>query len=260
MKNMYFLNDKIANNYLKNNGIKICHGIYRIDDTIIKRFNPDKSRMIYDEFDEKKLLQFKDVDVEQFYFIKSLLFTGAFNIHSTIYKYASGIDIDQKSLASYNIDDIINAIGVLQNSIKKLSELGIYANDVNYGNVIFDGMTLSIIDTCEYYYSENDPSQVYEDNLMYIMNTIFSNLFYTFYQNRFSTVRMIHKYFSIRGSEFENFRQMDYLMDPVNTLIGMRKFMEEDLGVSLYSFGESFDLIDKAISNDFYSKVRTLNK
>jgi len=46
-------------------------------------------------------------------------------------------------------------------------------------------------------------------------------------------------------------------MNPTETLLEIRKFMEEDFGVRLDTFGDSHKYIDNVIVDDFNSMVRS---
>lgn len=260
MKNMWFLNDAIVENYLKRNGEFVFKDIYKIDDMVIKKINIDKSKSVFDDFSLDKLLQFKDIDIECFSFIKFLVYTGFGKVYGTGSKYINGINIHSRSLGEYNIDNVLNGIKKLELSIRKLSDMGICVNDINFGNVIFNGKNIKIIDTAEYYFDDKDSSDIYTDNMMFTMNTIFANIFYLFGNNRFMTIKNIYEYFNIRNSEYEHFCEQEYLLNPVDTLSGIRKLMEEDFGVKLNSFSECHEHIGNAIRDDFYKRIRIIKR
>lgn len=266
MKNMYFLTKSLADDYFNDNAIKISNrlcGVYRLENNVIKKINRKKSEQIYWAFSEKNLLQFKNIDVEGFSFAKALVYSGLFDVYATITKYIEGCDTSDKPLSYYRIDNVITAVKNIEKAIKKLSDYGIYANDVNYSNMIFDGKNITIIDTAEYYFGEDDASYIYRKNIQKVMNMIFRNIFYKSiaYKNGFASVNTIYKYFWLRGSEFEHFLEIEYLMNPVETLMGIKKFMEEDFGVKLNAFVDCYKYIDKkVIEKDFDSKVRIIKK
>lgn len=264
---MYFLTKSLADNYFNDNAEIICNrgvcGVYKLDNNVIKKINKKKSEGIYDCFSINNLLQFKNIDVEGFSFAKALVYSGLFDVYATITKYVEGCDISDKPLSYYQIDNVINAVKNIEIAIRKLSDYGVYANDVNYGNIIFDGKNITIIDTTEYYFGEDDASYIYQKNIQKVMDMIFRNIFYKSiaYRNGFASVNTIYKYFWLRGSEFEHFLEIEYLINPVETLIGIRKFMEEDFGVKLDNFVDCYKYIDKkVIEKDFNSRVRIIKK
>jgi len=259
MRNMYFLTESIAERYLEENGFMYKSGVYRLgDDKVIKKLDLDKSQSIYfSKYSESQLLQFSDIDIDGFSFAKALVYTKLNKVYGTISKYIDGNSLEEKPLSFYKIDDVIEAVKELEISIRKISDLSITVNDIHSGNMIFDGKKITMIDTTEYYRVSKSDSLFY-DNMEAIMDTIFRDLFFLSYgSNRFATVYRIHKYFSIRKSSLENFRKFEYLMNPTETLLEIRKFMEEDFGVRLDTFGDSHKYIDNVIVDDFNSMVRS---
>jgi len=257
MKNMYFLTDLLADEYFEKNGFMYKTGVYKLDNNkVIKKLDIDKSQSIYySKYSDYQLLQFKDIDIDNFSFAKALIYTKLNKVYGTIYKYVDGNSLEQKPLSGYKIDDIIIAIKDLETAIRQISDLGITVNDVHSGNIIFDGKKLTMIDTTEYYRVYNSSSLFY-DNMEAIMDTIFRYLFfYPYGNNKFATVYRIHKYFSIKKSKFENFRKFEYLMNPAQTILEIRKFMEEDFGIKLDTFGDCHEYIDNVIVDDFNSVV-----
>lgn len=257
MKNMYFLTDTIADEYFEKNGFMYKTGVYRLDnDRVIKKLDIEKSRSIHNaKYSDFQLLQFKDINIDGFSFTKALIYTGLNKVYGMITEYVDGYSLEEKPLSCYRIDDVIEAVRKLETSVKKLSDMNICVNDIHSGNIIFDGKKMTMIDTTEYYYVYNSSSLLYE-NMEAVMDTIFRDIFFISFYNQFRSVYKIHKYFSIRGSDLENFRKMEYLMNPVETLFKIRKFMEDDFGVKLNTFGESHFYINNVIVDDIKKKVR----
>ena len=262
MKNMYFISGSIADKYFEENCRKIYDDVYCFNnDIVIKKYDKRKSMGVYPEHSDLNLLQFKDIDIEGFSFNKALVYTGLFNIYGIITKFIEGNTIKDVYLSSYSIDDVIRAVSEIDNSIKKISDLNIRVNDIHDGNIIFDGNKITMIDTSEYYYSKQE-TQIYEENMLRIMDVLFKNIFYSVGKDRFiKHVYNVHKYFSIRGSKFYNFRDFEYLMNPVETLVEIRNFMEEDFGVKLNTFSECHNYVDEIVNNEqTYKRVLTKRK
>lgn len=257
MRNMYFLTDTIADEYFEKHGFMYKNGVYKLgNERVVKKLDIEKSQCIYDtKYSESQLLQFKDINIDNFSFTKALVYTGLKKIYGMITEHVDGCSLEEKSLSRYEIDDVITAVSKLETSVKKLSGMNICVNDVHSGNIIFDGKRMTMIDTTEYYYSYDSSYLLYE-NMEAVMDTIFRDIFFSFYNNQFMSVYKIHKYFSIRGSDLENFRSSKYLVNPTETLLSIRKFMEEDFGVRLDTFGESHWYIDNVIVGNLNNKVR----
>lgn len=256
MKNMHFLNEQIALWYLRKYGEVLYCNMYKLQDgRLIKKCNEDKIKSRFINFSEDRLLDFKDLDIEGVSFVKALAYIGLSDIFATITWYVPGKSIDQKFLGSYQIDNLIEAIRKFEITIKNLSDIGISATmDVYTGNIVYDGETLTLIDTTEYCYREKKVAAIYEDNMSQIMNEIFFNIFTI---TGYNEIHYLKKYFEMRNSRYAEFNKKDFLLNPTESLIEMRKLIEEDFGVRLNTFNESHLLLSKAVEKE-KSKRRIL--
>lgn len=247
MENIYFKNSSDALRYIRKNSIEIYDGVYKKNDgTLIKKYDKQKSLDRFDDFCEDNLLLFKDVYIDGVSFTRALLYSSLKKIYATITEYIPGISIDIKSLGNYSIDELLVAIRKLENTIKQISDLGICATDIYRGNIVYDGNTFSLIDTIEYHYGNSDKDEIYVDNMLAIMNEVFTSVFY---KDGLDSVTNIHKYFSLRSSELEYFNSVDNLMNPNYTLIKIRKFIEEDFGIKINTFNECYSYIYEVVMN-----------
>lgn len=248
MENICFSNSSSVLKYLRRNSEEIYDGVYKMNNgTLIKKYSKQKSLERSDEFCEDNLLDFKDIYIDGVVFTRALLYSSLKNIYATITEYVPGISIDKKNLGSYSIDDLLIAIRMLEITISELSDLGIYATDIYRGNMIYDGKKITLIDTIEYHYGNDSRTLIYEYNMLGIMNEIFTSIFY---KDDLDSVKNIHKYFNLRRSELEYFNGIEYLMKPCETLIKIRKFIEDDFDIKLNTFNECHTLIENTIMKE----------
>jgi len=248
MKYIYFASSGDALKYIEKNGIKIYDGVYKMNDgTLVKMYNKEKSLKRFDSFCEDNLLLFKDVDMDGVAFTRALIYSDITNIYATVTEYIPGLSIDIKGLGDYPIDELLIAVRKLENTIRQISNLGICITDIYKGNIVYDGKKISLIDTIEYHYCDGDKENLYIDNMLGVMNEIFTSIFY---KDGFDSVRNIHKYFSLRDSQLEYFNSVDNLLNPTDTLIKIRKFIENDFGIKINTFKDCHVYINDVVMNN----------
>lgn len=257
MKDVYFFNERKAEDYLEKYGTLLYSDVYKTDDKVIKKINFEKSQSIlYNaRFSYDNLLQFKNIDIRGISFAKALAYTGFHKVYGIISEYVKGYSLKDKSLSSYKIDDVITAIGDIEVAIKKLSELNITVNDIHSGNIIFDGNNMTLIDTTEYYYVYND-SLLYEMNMIAVMEVIFDDLFFSFFKNGKHEMYNIYNLFTNDEIKLNYIRKRDFLMNPVETLYMAKKWLEEELKLELNSFDECHKYMDNIIRSNKKIKRR----
>ena len=256
MNNMYFLTKDMADKYIEQNGVQLRNKVYRLDDKIIKIIDDEKSQSIlYNRFSRDELLQFKDIEIDSFSFARALVYTGLFNKYAVINEYVNGYSLDRKHLCDYPIDVVITAVDKIFYDISKITDKYICVNDIHFGNMIFDGNKITMIDTTEYCYVYGH-DDLYEYNIRMIMDMLFQNIFFNesiSFMRLVCNVRNVHRYFSLKNSEYANFRELEYLLSPVETLTEMKKFIEEDFEIKLNTFAECHKYIDAFVKENTIS-------
>lgn len=186
MKDVYFLNDIELQRYLKtltrfeeqgNNGITYHNG--KIVVKYVYRRYHGKS---------KDLLQFRDISIKDFYFVKAAIYLYLRkNIRCTISKYASGEMLLRDDISYVNIDVLLKALARLERSVKELSHASIRASDVNNPcNILFDKDHFNFIDTTEYYYSLDNFEKIYRENMKDITDILFKRIMSSSLRLKFS--------------------------------------------------------------------------
>lgn len=247
MDNMYFLNRMTALEYFKKHGTKVYGNMYKLPDgRLIKKYDENKSHSSF--LSKDRLLDFKDVNIEGVSFIKALVYTGLFDVYATITRDVPGMSLKEMPLGYYQIDYLIAAIKKFENTIRELSSEGISATmDVYIGNIIYDGKTLTLIDTAEYYYKSKSTMVIYEDNMLALMNDIFFNIFSI---TGYTEIYYLKEYFKMRGSKYIKFDEKEFLLNPSETLTEIRNLFEEDFGLKINTFNESHILVAKAVEKE----------
>lgn len=175
MDDMYFFSNRELQAYLKTL-LKFKHqglnGITYHDNKIVVKY-------VLGEYsgDFKKLLQFKDEEIIDFYFVKAGIYLYLRpKIRCTISNYTNGQMLFRNAISYINIDKLIRACYRLESSVYDLSCAGIRVGDANSGNILFDTCRFKFIDTTEYFYSFDKLSKIYRENMRDIMNVIFSGI------------------------------------------------------------------------------------
>ena len=117
-------------------------------------------------------------------------------------------------------------------------------NQASLKTIIENGFNTARGDTAEYYYREKDILSLQEDNMSQIMNEIFYNIFtITGYRD----IYYLKRYFETISSKYADFNKSEFLLNPSEHLIEMRKLIEEDFGIRLNTFNDSHILMIKKV-------------
>lgn len=168
------------NDFYKSVNIKLGEGsegvCYKHNNIVLKKFHDfyivDKSI--------KKLLQFKNVESEEYYFNKGrLIINNKFS--GLTMNYARG-KLIEKCIIYQNFDDLISAAISYQKSTENISNKGINCYDMLFVNVLFDNISnkFKIVDTSDFYISDEDSKRIYQKNIQFlsqdIVNCMFNNI------------------------------------------------------------------------------------
>lgn len=197
---------------------------YRINDAeAAKIFYPD-SHFLYDE---KNLLQFKDINIPGFSFAKEIIYLRK-ELIGIIYPFMRGVSLLERSIDKAPLNDLYIALNKLLLQIKRLSELQIKVDDIALRNTIYFLQEFSFIDTACYAFVNTSYSDLYKENCEKIMYIILSDILHGK-----NIIRFIDFTLNIRWQEDSN-----ALLNPVLFLEEIRKKAQE---------------ITEMEANDFYS-------
>ena len=220
---------------------------YKNKKLVYKKYNEMYIDLYDNDIAIDRLLRFRNIIIENIYFIRSLIYLDNLMIGS-ISEYASGINCSKKMLFRCNIDKIIKALFVLKKNIYELSKLGICVEDNYLGNILYDGNNFKLIDTGSYYYyidipgvNSFDEMFVYEKNMRKIVRMIFKNITNVDMGDDF-----ILSFLWKIDSPYKSYLvDRDLLCNPDETIIGIRNIISEYSGYEIDNFSSCKKLLKK---------------
>lgn len=195
-----------------------------------------------DPIEIENLLWFKDLMVENVYFIRGLIYVDD-RMVASITDYAVGRSCGIVNLHRCNLDRLIVALATLKKTIYELSELGIYVYDSFVSNILYDRNSFKLIDTSSYLYSteicgygysnKDDILVIYEANMKAVIRVLFRKIT----DVREQQDNFIYSFLQEINSPYKDYLQdRDLLIHPDKTIIGIRDTICEYVGGEIDSF------------------------
>lgn len=144
------------------------------------------------EIEPEVLKAIRDLCLNNFYEIYSLLYTKEGSFKGYTMKYYDDYDIDiLTTTTEYTLDNLYS----LRDSIQKMTENNIYIHDMHTGNIILGDSEITVIDADLYTFN-----RFYDGNVLRIKNlTVLNNLFVEIYMD---AIKKYHnEYFNYDTSE-----------------------------------------------------------
>lgn len=216
---------------------------YKIGDKSYKLYHPLFCNLYGNSVYRNRLLKLRESVVENFYFIKNLIYLRG-NLIGSISDYAPGKSCDDIFLHKRNLDRLIIALDTLKKNIYELSEQRIYIDDEFLSNILYDSNVFRIIDTGGYFLSSDIPIDssdkdrddvltIYKRNMKKIMYLLFKKI--TDLDEEHDD--FIFAYLWRINSPYKKYLIDDDLMlNPSETIIGIRNTIQEDIGREITSF------------------------
>lgn len=190
----------------------------------------------------EQLLKFRDLLVENVYFIRGLVYVKD-KMVASITDYAVGRSCGLINLCRCNLDRLVVALATLKKTIYELSELGIYVDDIFAPNILYDGNSFKLIDTSGYLYSteiggyghenKDDILVIYGENMKAVIRELFRGITDMKYEND----NFIYSFLLEVNSPYKDYLvDSDLLMHPDKTIIGIRDTVCEYVGREIDSF------------------------
>ena len=249
MKDLYFDNKQQLEHFLKNKTFlgKGAEGsCYRYEDSTLKIFDgilKDEIRNI--KYDKNYYLQFKDINVENFHFVKNIIYLNDakdFKIIGLISNYASGNNLDYNSLYDVPIDSIINSLEILLDNILSLSNNLIAVKDAVFiKNILYDGKIFKFIDTSNFFFIEEDPYYIYKNNVVEIMKELIISIINGYGDS------CVCNYFKHVSSEYNYYYDPGLLADPIKYLKKLKLILEEYCEKEIKTFKDCESIMKKKI-------------
>lgn len=217
---------------------------YKIGNISYKLYNSEYRSIYEDKENHVRLLQFKDVMVDNFYFIKSLIYYND-KLIGSVSEYAKGICCGKIFLHRRNLDILIIALNILKKNVYELSRLGIYIDDQDLSNMVYDDHIFKLIDGGDYYYSDDiiirgnkkiieNVDSIYRENMRKVVSMLFKSI--TNFYNQWDA--FIFEYLSDINSPYKDYlSDIDMMLNPDETIIGIRNTIQEGIGREISSFG-----------------------
>lgn len=173
MKDLHFLNDEHFNAFLTNTKYLAsgsegeCYKL--VDNTVLKYLNGP----CYEEKSKEELLQFKNIAIPNFIFVKNLVYIRD-RIVGVLMQYVVGKSV-YNGLQQIKILNLIKAFDDLIKATKSLSEQGIRVDDTATSNMIYNKNRFYLIDTINYK-KESNPSQIFKSNMHDLSLNIYESI------------------------------------------------------------------------------------
>ena len=130
-------------------------------------------------YTEDIILKYKDLNIKSYNFAKAILYIED-EIKGYLMPYAQGETLYVKNMSLVTRKKLISSCSKIVKDTKKLSNMGINADDIYFTNILYDDKTnsFSVVDTAEFYNSENDPDLILRRNAQLISSCIVRALFH----------------------------------------------------------------------------------
>ena len=207
-----------------------------------KRYN-DLYRDLYsNDISIYRLSRYRDVIIDNIYFIRALIYYNDMVVGS-VSNFSGGISCSKLRLYMCRLDKLVRALSILKKNVYELSELGICMEDIFLGNILYLDGTFRFIDTGSYYdyidipgVDRNDVDLVYRKNMRKVINKLF--LCITDYRGEEDN--FIYRFLLDTDSIYKDYMcDIDLMIDPDNTILGIKRELEEYIGYEIESFSSS---------------------
>lgn len=216
---------------------------YRKGDSVYKLYNPLYCNLLDNDIARKRLLKFRNTIVENVYFIRKLIYFDN-DLIGSVADYARGSNCIENKLYRKRIDKLVEALAILKKTIYELSQLGIYINDECLANTIYDGKVFKLIDVGSYLCSseilesemdedKDDVLIIYRKNMCKIMKYLFGAI--TDKKEEYDN--FIFSFLWYIDSPYKTYLiDSEMLMNPEQTIMGIRDTIQETIGREIVSF------------------------
>lgn len=255
-KNLYDLEEFLQYKELLGQGAEgVC---FKIGDYTLKIYKHLlETRKTQTKEDNERLynyfLKFKDVEIDNFTFVKNIATMENGNIIGTISKYVKGTSLDLLKLHNLPIEDILKAIEQLIPNIKRLSaEYNIKVEDVFMTNIIYEQNKIYFIDTSSYSFDEEEPYYIYKYNMIHIMKELMRCVTNSYHD--YTLIEFLNKF----NSECNYIEEEELLLNPIKLLKQIKKAIEEFCDTEIMSFSDSVPIINQKIRKHLVVKTLRL--
>lgn len=240
MENIKFNDEKEMKDYFSKLIIlgSGCEGTcYKNKGFVYKMYNREYIDLYSNEVAIERLLKFRDIIIENIYFIRGLICLDSVMVGS-VSEYACGSSCVKRNLYRCKIDNLAKALTILKENVYELGKLGICLDDIFLGNILYDGDKFKLIDTGSYYYYKEMPDVlefdeliIYKKNMKKIMRVLLMNI------TNGEVDKFILSFLWGVGSPYRSYLvDNDLLCNPDETIIGIKNTISEYIGYEIDSF------------------------
>ena len=251
MKDIIFNNEKDIDGFfghLKSlgsgaEGVEYKKGIYAY-----KRYIDLYRNLYSNDISIYRLSRYRDIIIDNIYFIRGLMYCNDMVVGS-ISKFSGGVNCSKLKLHMCILDRLINGLAILKKNIYELCKLGICIEDNFLGNILYLDGTFRFIDTGSYYNYTDMPGVIdYDIDFVYRKNMrkVIHKLFLNITDYRGIDDNFIYKFLLDNDSIYKDYMQdIDLMINPDDTILGIKKELEEYIGYEINSFSECRKILVK---------------
>jgi len=246
MNDLYFNSLEEINNFLlfkKYLSSGVEGSCYKYNDYTLKFFhNYLEQNSIYDE---KYYLQFKDINVDNFYFVKNMIYLGNEDnkkIIGTISNHATGNTLSYNSLYAVSINKLIESLKILRKNVLELSQNAISLGDsIFIKNIIYDDV-FKFIDLANFYYTYEEPYYLFKNNFYIIMRELFPSII-----NSYSKDDIIVEYINKIDNQYNIMYDYELLLNPVKLITNLKNSLEDYCNIEINSFKDCESILKQKL-------------
>ena len=205
-------------------------------------------KVFHSYIDTERLLQFQDLNIESFSFVKYLIYVGD-RIVGVIAPFVRGKNIEESPLYLEKINEVINASSILASDVEEISYLGIYAWDTFESNIIYNHGKLGVIDTLKFYIEKK--CSVLPGNISEVLKPVInSSLGYHYIDNAWGIDRLrIRQFLEKTNSRYKGYNEdNDLLRNPEVLLLGIKEELEEFIDIPIITFGDAKEPLKRKLT------------
>lgn len=222
--------------------------VYKKGNYTYKRYNKLCRDLYSNDISIYRLLRYRDIIIDNIYFIRGLMYCNDMVVGS-ISGYSGGKCCSKLPLSRYKLDKLVNALYILKNNIYELSKLGICIEDNFLGNILYLDGTFRFIDTGSYYYYTDIPGVkdydidfVYRKNMRKVIHKLFLNIT----DCKGIEDNFIYSFLIDNNSIYKDYmRDIDLMINPDDTILGIKRELEEYTGYEIDNFAKCRKLLLK---------------
>lgn len=163
-------------------------------------------------YTEEQLLRFSDIDVDSYYFGKSVIYVDD-DLRCLIMKKCKGFVLNYIDPLSVKISSLLTASSKFSKDTLSISEKHILGYDMQ-SNFMYDGNRFGAIDTIHYDFSDMNEDKIFKSNIKYFNDEV-AGFLVDLYFERFvkQDNKLNEAYIAVKNGELTNLNQFILLLE-----------------------------------------------